>query len=144
MAPLIALIASFLVFRLLGLAGWTYMNDWHTSLQGAVAVMFLLTASAHWGRRRPDLVRMVPPSLPQPELLVTLTGLLELAGAVGILLPATSSLASVLLVILLILMFPANVRAARERLTIAGALTPRLIPRTLMQLLFLAAVWLAG
>ncbi|MFC5648100.1 hypothetical protein ACFPYJ_03025 [Paenibacillus solisilvae] len=68
MAPLIALLVSFLFFRVLGLAGWTHhMDDWHTSLQGAVAAMFLLTATAHWGNKRKDLIRMVPAALPRAD-----------------------------------------------------------------------------
>src|SRR5262245_45857602 len=31
---------------------------WHTALRFGLAAMFLLTASAHWGKRRPDLIRM--------------------------------------------------------------------------------------
>jgi uncharacterized membrane protein len=44
--------------------------------------MFLLTASAHWGKRRRDLIRMVPGVFPQPDLLVTLSGMLEIVGAI--------------------------------------------------------------
>lgn len=65
MAPFIALVASFLLFRIIGLLGLSYFDDWHTSLQAAVAIMFLLTASAHWGKRRKDLIRMVPPAFPK-------------------------------------------------------------------------------
>lgn len=144
MVPLIALVVSFFLFRLFGLIGWSYFDGWHSSLQGAVAVMLLLTASAHWGKRRPDLIRMVPPIFPRPDWIVTATGWLEIAGAVGILFPATSRVASICLAMLLIAMFPANVRAARERLTIGGKPTPTLLVRTLLQLVFLAAVLLAG
>jgi uncharacterized membrane protein len=144
MAPLIALIVSFLLFQVTGLLGWSYFESWHPSLQGAVAVMFLLTASAHWGKRRNDLIRMVPASFPKPDWIVTATGLLEIAGAVGILYPATSRAASVCLAVLLVAMFPANVRAAREKLTIGGKPTPKLLVRTVLQLVFLAAVLLAG
>jgi len=31
-------------------------------LRAALGIMFFLTASAHWGKRRPDLIRMVLPS----------------------------------------------------------------------------------
>jgi uncharacterized membrane protein len=144
MEPFIALIASFVLFRVAGLIGLPYFNGWHPSLQGAVAVMFLLTASAHWGRRRPDLIRMVPAALPKPDWIVTATGWLEIAGAVGILLPATSGLASVCLGAFLVAMFPANIRAARERLTIGGKPVPKLFVRTILQLVFLAAVILAS
>ena len=144
MVPLFALVASFLLFWVFGLFGWPYFEGWHTPLQGAVVVMLLLAASAHWGKRRPDLIRMVPSAFPNPDWIVTATGWLEIAGAVGILFPATSHTASICLTVLLAVMFPANVRAARERLTIGGKPTPKLLVRTLMQLVFLAAVLLAG
>ena len=144
MTPFYVLVASFLLFKGLGLIGLSHFEGWHTSLQGAVAVMLLLTASAHWGSRRPDLIRMVPPAFPRPEWIVTVTGLLEIAGAAGILFPATSKAASFGLAILLAAMFPANVLAAKKQLTIAGQPVPKLFLRTMLQLVFLAAVLLAG
>ncbi len=63
---------------------------------------------------------MVPPRLPRPDLLVTVTGVLELVGAVGLLVPATARLAAAGLGLLMLAMFPANVSAARRRLTLAG------------------------
>lgn len=65
MAPLICLIVAFLFFRILGLE-WRYFSDWHLALRAALGAMFLLTASAHWGRRRADLIRMVPESVGNP------------------------------------------------------------------------------
>ncbi|GIP40515.1 hypothetical protein J31TS4_37950 [Paenibacillus sp. J31TS4] len=144
MLPFYVLIASFLLFLVMGLLGLPYFEDWQTCLQGAVAVMLLLTASAHWGKRRPDLIRMVPPVFPKPGWIVSVTGWLELAGAVGILFPATSQAASLGLAVLLIAMFPANVRAAKESLTIGGRPVPKLFLRTVLQLVFLTAVLLAG
>ncbi|GAA4716431.1 DoxX family protein [Brevibacillus fulvus] len=144
MAPLVALVASFVLFRLFGQVGFIAFAEWSTCLQAAVAIMLLLTASAHWGKRRADLIRMVPPLFPKAEWIVTVTGWLEIAGAVGILLPATSPAASICLALLLIAMFPANVRAARLKLTIGGRPTPRLAVRTVLQLVFVAAILLAG
>ncbi|GED34558.1 hypothetical protein P9761_02160 [Brevibacillus centrosporus] len=144
MVPFYVLVGTFLLFKILGLIGWTYFEGWHTSLQGAVAVMLLLTASAHWGAKRPDLIRMVPPIFPKPGLIVTATGLLEIAGAIGILFPATSQATSIGLAVLLVAMFPANVRAARESLTIGGRPVPKLPLRIVLQVVFLAAVLLAG
>jgi len=144
MIPFVALLVSGLLFRLLGVIGWDYFGSWQTSLQAAVAVMLLLTASAHWGAKRKDLVQMVPPAFPNREWIVTATGLLEIAGAIGILMPATSAAASICLAILLLAMFPANIRAAKEKLTIGGRPVPKLVVRTLMQIVFLAAVLLAS
>jgi uncharacterized membrane protein len=68
---------------------------------------------------------------------VTITGLLELAGAVGLLLPRTAPWAAGGLTALLAGLFPANVYAALNNITTSPA--DALVPRTLMQLLFLAA-----
>ncbi|MBS4196637.1 DoxX family protein [Bacillus sp. FJAT-49870] len=144
MVPFYVLVTTFLLFKAIGLIGVHYFEGWHTSLQGAVALMLLLTASAHWGKRRYDLISMVPPAFPRPDWIVTATGLLEIAGAIGIMFQATSKVASLGLAVLLLVMFPANIRAAREKLTIGGRPVPKLIPRTLLQIVFLTAVLLAG
>jgi uncharacterized membrane protein len=47
--------------------------------------MFVMTGVAHFVKMRAELVSMVPPGLPAPGLLVTVTGVLELAGAAGLL-----------------------------------------------------------
>lgn len=144
MVPFYALVVIFLLTQGLGLLGVTYFADWQNSLAVAVAVMLMITASAHWGTRRPDLIRMVPDTFPRPDLIVTVTGVLEIVGAIGIMLPATSRAASIGLALLLLAMFPANVKAARERLTIGGRPVPGLMTRTVLQIVFIAAILLAG
>lgn len=144
MAPFIALISSFLLLRGVGFLGWSYFDDWHSAMQGAVAVMFLLTASAHWGKRRQDLIRMVPPAFPRPAWLVSITGYLEIAGAIGIMMPVTSLAASIGLTLMLIAMFPANVYAARKKLTIGGRPVPGLSVRIVLQVVFIGAAVLAS
>ncbi|MBU8894155.1 DoxX family protein [Corallococcus sp. M34] len=147
MAPLIVLVALFALLSGLGRLGVPALAGWYPPLRFALAGMFLLTASAHWGRRRPDLVRMVPDTLPRPELWVTLTGVLEVAGALGLMLQPLASWAALGLSLLMVAMFPANVRAAREHLSIAGTPVMPLWPRLLLQLGFIAAtgaVSLAG
>jgi uncharacterized membrane protein len=143
-APFIVLASSFVFLRLAGFVGVGTLDETSLPLRVSVALMFVLTGSAHWGKRRRDLVRMVPAWVPRPALAVTLTGVLELLGAVGILIPATALFAAIGLALLLVAMFPANVRAAREHLTIAGQPVPALAPRSALQLVFLAAVLGAG
>jgi uncharacterized membrane protein len=109
--------------------------------------MFLLTASAHWGKRRPDLIRMVPTSFPRPDFLVTVTGVLEILGAIGLMLPKVAPYAALGLAFMLVAVFPANIHAARQRLTIAGRPVEALLPRVFLQIVFLAAtiaVFVAG
>jgi uncharacterized membrane protein len=142
MAPFILLIGSFLFFRLIGLLSFAYLDGWEPSLRIAVALMFLFAASAHWGKRRPDLIKMVPPAFPKPDLIVTITGILEIIGAIGLLIPITSSLAAAGLALLLIAMFPANIYAARKGSSMGGKPITSLIPRTIIQIVFITAVLL--
>jgi uncharacterized membrane protein len=139
MAPLIVLIGSFATLLGLGAIGVDALASWVTALRIALALMFLLTASAHWGARRHDLIRMVPRGFPRPGLLITATGLLELAGAIGLLVPALARLAAIGLALLMLAMFPANVHAARAQLSIGGRPVTPLPARTLMQLVFVGA-----
>jgi len=147
MVPFVVLIVLFVLFGALGRLHLPVAYGWWTSLRLALSGMFSLTASAHWGKRRPDLIRMVPTVFPWPDLLVTVTGILEIVGAVGLLLPASARYAGLGLFLMLLAVFPANVHAAQERLTIAGREVERLIPRALIQIVFLIAtlaVFLAG
>jgi uncharacterized membrane protein len=140
MAPLITLIVGTALARLLGLLGVDALDAWPPALRVGLALMFVLTGLAHFGLgRRDGLIAMVPPRLPRPDLLVTLTGILELAGAVGLLIPGTARLAAACLALLMLLMFPANVSAARRRLNLAGRPATPLAARIPMQILFVAA-----
>lgn len=139
MAPFIVLVTLFGLLSVLGHFQMPIAFGWWTSLRFALAGMFLLTASAHWGKRRPDLIAMIPPVFPKPDVLVTVTGVLEIIGAVGLMLAATARYSALGLALMLLAVFPANVYAARMRLTIAGSQVPALFPRTLLQIVFLTA-----
>jgi uncharacterized membrane protein len=143
MAPLIVMIVAWAAFRLAGATGrFPAVATTVGALRFALAVMFLFTAVTHFiPPTRPDLVRMVPPALPYPEHLVTLTGILELAGAVGLLIPRLASLAAYCLMALLVAMFPANAYAAIAGLEIAGREASPLIWRLPLQLFWIGALW---
>jgi uncharacterized membrane protein len=138
MAPFGVLVVSWIVFRVVGAAGLSTLDGWQHSLRGALALMFLLTATTHFsGRRREDLIEMVPKRLKYPALLVTITGVLEFLGAFGLLIPLTAPAAAICLALLLIVMFPANVDAARRQLTLSGHRAMSLVPRGILQLVFI-------
>ncbi|MFY1685230.1 DoxX family protein [Micromonospora sp. WMMD730] len=137
MVPFIALLAGATVARLAGLAGVDALDGWHPALRVGLALLFVMTGFAHFAApRREDLIAMVPPRLPRPAMLVTVTGVLELAGAVGLLIPATARPSAAGLALLMVAMFPANVSAARRRLTLAGRPVTPLGTRTAMQILY--------
>jgi uncharacterized membrane protein len=114
MVPQVTLIVVTLAARTAGWLGWDYTDNWPASVAVGLAAMFLVTGIAHFAPPlRADMIAIVPPRLPNPGALVTLTGVLELVGAVGLLIPATRAAAAACLFVLLLAMFPANVHAAR-------------------------------
>ena len=143
MAPLIVMLAAWLVARSVGFTGVLPLADsWSGALRIALAAMFVFTAVSHFHpRTRPELIRMVPVRLPAPEFLVSATGVLEALGAIGLLLPQTLRVAAYGLMALLVAMFPANVHAARAGLMIAGRRSMPLLWRLLLQLFWIVALW---
>jgi uncharacterized membrane protein len=143
MAPLIVMLAGWLVARVIGATGvWAAAASWSGALRIGLSAMFLFTAASHFHpRTRPDLIRMVPTNLPAPALLVTATGMLELIGAIGLLVPQLTTAAAYGLIALLVAMFPANVRAAREGLVIGGRGATPLVWRLPLLLFWIAALW---
>jgi uncharacterized membrane protein len=141
---LIVLLMAVVLFLLAGQLGVIWFHLWTHALRAALACMLLVTSSAHWGKRRRDLIAMVPRSLPNPGLIVTITGVLEIAGAVGLILNATHRVAGLLLALLFILMFPANVRAAKEHLTIGGRPVLGVVVRGGIQIVYIAAALLCA
>ena len=142
MTPLITLLAGSIVARIAGWLGWFgkgYVNSWTAAIAVGLAAMFVLTGVAHFAPpMRRDLIAIVPPRLPAPGLLVTITGVLELLGAAGLLLPVTRVAAAVCLLALMLAMFPANVYASRMS-NPPKSMTTRLSLRTATEVVFLAA-----
>jgi uncharacterized membrane protein len=96
------------------------------------------------GKARGDLIAMVPRVFPRPDLMVSATGVCEILGGLGLLIPAVAPVAAACLALLLMGLFPANIRAAREHLTIGGRPATVLPLRALLQLVFITAVLAAG
>jgi len=141
MIVLIVLFASWLILRGIGALGVASLATWHDSARWALAVMFVFTATAHFNKMKHDLAEMIPAFCPQRLALVYITGILELLGAAGLLIPRIQSLAGDCLIALLIGMFIANVNAAQKGVTLRGKPATPLWLRTPMQILFIALLW---
>lgn len=144
MMTLIVLFVSLLVFRGLGILGVPLFLTWHNSALWALSVMVLFTASAHFTALKEDLIKMVPRFFPAPRQIVFATGLLEIAGVVGLLIPPVRTAAGICLALLFVAMFPANINAALRQVPLHGRPATPLWLRLPMQVLFIAlAVWIA-
>jgi uncharacterized membrane protein len=144
MAPLIVLVATALLARLAGRLGVVSLQHWAAATRVGLAVMLCITAAAHFNSMRADLVRMVPPAVPNPEFMVTFTGVCEVLGAIGLLMSRTRRLAALALILFLIAVLPANIHAARSALTLDGAPVTPLWPRVALQIVFISLVWWSG
>jgi len=141
MLVLIVLLVSWAAFRTLGAAGVQVLSSWQVSARYALAVMFIFTATAHFNKMKHDLARMIPAYFPRPLLLVYVTGLLELMGAAGLLLPQFRGPAGICLIALLVSMFVANMNAAQNGVTLRGKPPTPLALRAPMQVFFIALLW---
>jgi uncharacterized membrane protein len=88
-----------------------------------------------------DYAAMIPSPFPKSLWLIYLTGVLEIAGAIGFLLPRVRVIAGICLIILLAALFPANINAALNNLPFRGQPPTTLWLRALIQILFIAAIW---
>jgi uncharacterized membrane protein len=141
MLVLLVLVASILVFRGLGFAGVSALASWSAAVRDGLAVMLLLTASAHFTPMKEDLIRMTPQWVPRPRAMVFFTGLCELAGAIGLAIPATRRAAGIALILFFIAVLPANIHAARAGITLRGRPPAPLWLRVPMQALFIFLAW---
>jgi uncharacterized membrane protein len=139
MAVFLTLILGSAAARVIGLLGVDYLDSWPRAIAVGLAAMFVMTGIAHFvNPLRRDMIAIVPPALPAPGILVTATGLLELAGAAGLLYPPTRTAAAVCLFLLMLAMFPANIHAARMP-NPPKSMTSRLSVRTAEEAVYLAA-----
>ena len=144
MAPLITLILGTLAARLIGLLGADYVDSWPKAVAVGLAAMFVVTGVGHFvNPLRRDMIAIVPPRLPAAGLLVTVTGVLELLGAAGLLVPPTRAAAAICLFVLMLAMFPANIYAAGMP-NPPKSMTSRLDVRTAEEIAFLAAAVMVG
>lgn len=122
---------------------------WRVSAAHALAVMLFMTGTAHFMPasvtvmpNAQDLAAMVPDFVPFPLFMVYLTGVLELAGAVGLILARTRWAAGICLAILFVVMLPANIYAVVENIPLAGDPATPLWIRVPEQLVYIAvALW---
>jgi uncharacterized membrane protein len=112
MIPFYILLLLSVVFRTAGLVGIRRFATLTDSVIPAVAVMFLATGVTHFTGMKNDYLAMLPPPVPRELWVIYLTGVLEIAGAIGLLIPSAQKVAGYGLALLLFAMFPANLYAA--------------------------------
>jgi uncharacterized membrane protein len=141
MASFFVLVISFLILRGVGWLGVKRLSSWRHAGRGALVIMLLFTGVSHFTSMKYDFAAMIPAPLPNDLWVIYLTRALEIAGAIGLLIPRTRKLAGVCLAVYLVAVFPANVYAALNEVPLRGEAPAPFWVRTLMQLLYIGMVW---
>ncbi|MGI8883433.1 MAG: DoxX family protein [Pyrinomonadaceae bacterium] len=114
------------------------MNFLKLILKWILGTAFVLAGANHF--INPDFyLKMMPPFLPAPLFLVYLSGVLEIAFGVFLLVPRYSRFAAFGLIALLIAVFPANIYMAMNSQLFSEFSPLALYARLPLQLLFI--VW---
>jgi len=109
-----------------------------------LGAFFITTGTLHF-LRTPFFVRIVPPYLPAPLLLVQISGVCELLGGAGMLFRQTRRFAAIGLIALLIAVFPANIHMALDPQAYADIGPPvAFYVRLPLQFVLVYLVWWAG
>lgn len=117
------------------------MSALRAALRWVLAVFFVVAGANHF--RSPEIyLGMMPPWLPWPEALNAISGVAEIIGGVGLLVPRTRRLAAWGLIALLVAIFPANLHVALAGKMPGTDFSPLVLwLRLPFQAVFIAWVW---
>jgi uncharacterized membrane protein len=137
-ATLMATVAGFFLWARRGLSPFGWLQ-WALRV---IAVLPLLASGVLHFTRTALMASIIPPFFSDRPQLVVLTGVFELAGAAGLLLPLFTRVTSVCLAVFMIAIFPANVYAAGQ--TVGGLHMPSVPVRLAMQVVYILLLLIAG
>ncbi len=136
------LIAAIVVFFILARGRYRQFGLAQLLLRILVALPLLISAVVLHFVHRNEATAMIPPLPPSPIFFVLLTGVLEIAGAIGLFVPRLRRSAALWISILMVLIFPANIWVAGQ--TFGGLQMPSVPVRLTMQVIYIWMVLLAG
>lgn len=147
MKPLLVLLIAFLVSLI---AIKLVKGDWRLSLSGRIAMsaMLLFTSMGHFMFPQ-GMAMMLPAFIPYKENIIFVTGIIEIAAAIGLLIPRFKLITGWWLIVFFILILPANVYAAiqevdYQRASYYGPGMDYLWFRVPLQILFIVWVYISS
>ena len=122
------------------------IDIWRTRCRVLLAVFYSVAGILHIAIPEPFLT-ITPAWVPQAEAVILLTGLCEIAGAIGLLIPSLRRYAAIGLALYAVCVFPANIKHAIDSLG-AVSVSPLQwlyhIPRLFLQPAIVWATLFAG
>lgn len=140
--PILLLILTIAAFFGLGHGHYASFGTPQQLLRVLVALPLLVSGILLHFYRTDASASVIPPSFPARHFLVLVTGVFEIAGAVGLFVPSLRRSAALWISIMMVAVFPANVYAAGR--VVGGLHMPSVPLRTAMQIVYIVMVLLAG
>jgi uncharacterized membrane protein len=117
-------------------------------VRALLAALFLFMGVLHFvPRTSKAMAELIPPALRfegvlRPRTVVLVTGVFEIAGAIGLLIPSFALFAGIALAFFLIAVFPANAYASQHP-EMFGAVAVPFLPRLVAQVVLIGVVLFA-
>ncbi len=107
-----------------------------------LAALFFAAGVLHFSLLRDDFAAIVPPPFtPVKDQIVLITGVMEILGGIGLVLPMTSRWAKSCLSLFLIAVFPANAYGTLNNVQFRGHPHPAILVRLALQVLLIVLLW---
>ena len=134
------LIGPYLILTAVTRVWGTIRIEPHLRGRISLAIVFVFTGLGHFIMTEP-MAQMLPPWVPMRMPIIYITGVVELAAAAGILVRCLCRLTGIYLITFLILVLPANIYAAINRVEMGGHSMgpPYLLIRIPLQLILI--IW---
>ena len=97
----------------------TRLERWRAAVRWLVAAAFFIAGVAHLRTPEPFLA-ITPEWVPMPLQVILFTGVCEILGAIGLMIPRLRRLSGIMLALYAVCVFPANIRHAMESIAIGG------------------------
>ena len=140
--PILLLVLTIVAFFGIGRGRYASFGVLQSVLRVIAALPLLVSGIFLHFIRATTTASIIPPLLPAPLFLVFITGLLEIAGAIGLFVPRFRQAAALCIAIMMVAVFPANVYAAGK--VIDGLQMPSVAVRAAMQIVYIVLVLVAG
>jgi uncharacterized membrane protein len=141
----IIIIVLTIILHLAAKTGINPQKDFKVNARAATGFAFIFSGVSHF-LIPGTFLEMMPPFLPAPLFLIYLSGVFEILGGVGLMIPATKNLAALGLILLLLAVFPANIYVALKNVQLGGFMNYAIYQwlRLPMQFVLIGWVWWCG
>lgn len=109
----------FATFILALLGTKLFQGEWNFLFSGnlGMAAFIIFTGFAHFKFQK-GMVMMIPDFIPGKMFWVYLTGIIEIAAGIGLMIPSVREITATLLIIFYVLVFVANINSSKKRVNL--------------------------